>query len=144
MRSYDTAGLTGIGPKISLALARAGYGERLQTIMTEFTGKTLQDELQALRDEIRHEMRTNQSGFFERKAGAVATKFHDRWPDIAIANSYYNAVTSETKKYRHFDKAHLWQQRIDVPALVTIMDDLFEYVHAEILQKYVSNKATAV
>lgn len=103
--------------------------------MTESSGKTLQDDLQAFRDEIRHEMRTNESGMFERKAGAVANKFHDHWPDIAVANSYYNAITSEAKKYRHFDKPHLWSRKIDVPALVGIMDDLFEFVHAEILQK---------
>lgn len=92
-------------------------------------------QLQEMRDEIRHELRTNASGLFERKAGAVANKFHDNWPDVAIANSYYSAITSELPKYRHFDKAHLWNQKIDVPALVRIMDDLFEFVHAEILQK---------
>lgn len=133
--SYDTGGLTGIGPKISLALAKAGFGERLQLIMSESKGKELQVQLQGLRNEIRHEMRTNQSGYFERKAGAVASKFHDSWPDVAVANSYYNAITTEVPKYKHFDKEHLWNKKIDVPALVDILDTFFEYTHAEILQK---------
>lgn len=103
--------------------------------MTGSSGKDMEGQLRRLRDDIRHEMRTNASGLFERKAGAAANKFHDNWPDIAVANSYYNAATSELRKYRHFDKAHLWDRKIDVPALVEIMDGLFEYTHAEILQK---------
>lgn len=95
----------------------------------------MQAHLQTLRDEIRHELATNQTGFFERKAGAVAKKFHDDWPNIAVANSYYNAVTSELPKYKHFDKQHSWNRKIDVPALVAILDELFEFIHAEILQK---------
>jgi hypothetical protein len=80
-------------------------------------------------------MRTNESGYFERKAGAVANKFTDAWPDVAVANSYYNAITSGLAKYKKFDKPHTWSRPIDVPALVAIMDDLFEFIHAEILQK---------
>lgn len=138
MYSYDTAGLTGIGPKISLALAKAGFGEKLQAILTGYTGRELEERLKDLRDTIRHEMRTNESGYFDRKAGAVAKKLHDAWPDIAVANSYYSAVTSELPKYKHFDKKHYWRKMIDVPALVQIMDEYFEYIHAEILQKHVN------
>lgn len=95
----------------------------------------LRNRLQDLRDTMRHELRTNESGYFDRKAGAVASKFHDAWPDVEVAFSYYRPVTTSSPKYKKFDKAHTWSQSIDVGSLVKIMDDLFEFTHVEILQK---------
>lgn len=133
--SYDQSGLTGVGPKIAIGLAKGGYGEQLAKAIRTKTGRDLELALDAFREDIRHQMRTNEAGLFERKAGAVANKIIETWPDVKTAQRYYTPVTSALPKYSAFDKEHAWTGRIDLPELTRICDKMFEFTHPEILQK---------
>lgn len=137
LSSYDQSGLSGIGPTISIALAKGGYGERLAHAVKTLSGKQLQSFLSGFRDDIRHQLTTNEAGLLARKAAAVAKKIADNWPDAKTARRYYDPDTSEVPKYASFSKRHTWAGRIDIGKLTEVMDELFEFTHQEILQKWV-------
>ena len=48
---------------------------------------------------------------------------------------YYCPATSALPEYRKFNIEHKWTNEINIPAVVAVMDELFEYTHKEILQK---------
>lgn len=135
MLSYDQSGLTGIGPTISIALAKGGYGESLAHAVRTLSGKQLENFFSDFRDDIRHQLTTNEARLLGRKAAAVAKKISDDWPDAKTARRYYSPDTSEVPKHASFSKEHTWSARIDIGKLTEVMDELFEFTHQEILQK---------
>ena len=130
--------MTGVGPKIAIGLAKGGYGEQLARAIQTRSGRDLDTFLHAYREDIRHQMRTNEKGLFERKAGAVASKIPDTWPDVKTAKRYYTPATSEVPQYASFRRQHTWNRMISIPALTQICDEMFEFTHPEILQKCVT------
>lgn len=118
-----------------MGLAKGGYGERLANAIRTYSGGDLDKALHSFREDIRHQMRTNEAGLFDRKAGAVANKIPDTWPDVKTAQRYYTPITSALSKYASFSKHHTWSGTIDIGELTQICDELFEFTHAEIIQK---------
>ena len=135
--SYDLVGLAGIGPTIAVALAKGNFGKALADAVDGLSGHALEIWLQDWRTDIRHELTTNERGLLPRKAAAAAKSIPDSWPDITTLKRYYDPVTSRTAKYAGFEKDHTWSGEINIGSLVQIMDELFEYLHIEILQKCV-------
>ncbi|CAD6578171.1 MAG: hypothetical protein CYPHOPRED_000468 [Cyphobasidiales sp. Tagirdzhanova-0007] len=132
---YDLVGLAGIGPTIAVALAKGNFGKALADAVDGLSGHALEIWLQDWRTDIRHELTTNERGLLPRKAAAAAKSIPDSWPDITTLKRYYDPVTSRTAKYAGFEKDHTWSGEINIGSLVQIMDELFEYLHIEILQK---------
>ena len=96
----------------------------------------LSGAIAAWRDELRHELSDNPRGLLPRKSKAAAAKIPDTWPDIKTIQRYYSPITSALPEFRNFDVEHTWTNEINIPAVVAVMDELFEYTHKEILQKY--------
>jgi Holliday junction resolvase YEN1 len=118
-----------------MGLAKGGFGEQLAEAIETRSGRDLQAALHLFREDIRHQMRTNERGLFERKAGAIASKIPETWPDVTTAKRYYTPVTSAVPQYAGFRKSHTWSRTISIPAITNICDELFEFTHPEILQK---------
>merc|ERR1712093_707976 len=74
---YDESGLTGVGPKIAVGLAKGGFGEQLSKAVKTLPTDDLRRFLQNWREEIRHQLRTNERGLLDRKAAAVSKKITD-------------------------------------------------------------------
>ena len=125
-----------MGAKTALALARGGFGDRLAAAVKGLSGQALNIWLQDWRNEIRYELRTNERGLLSQKAGAMAKKIVDSWPNVNTIKLYYDPVTSKVPKYASFRKEHTWANEIQLGALVQIMDEFFEYTHGEILKKW--------
>lgn len=133
--SYDQSGLIGVGPKIAIGLAKGGFGEQLSKAVKTLSDTALGTFLHNWREEIRHQLRTNERGLLDRKAAAVSKKITNEWPDVTTIKRYYDPVTSELAQYSSFDKEHRWHGRFELSALTAVLSDLFEYTHSEILQK---------
>jgi Holliday junction resolvase YEN1 len=126
--------LEGIGPVISLALAKGGYGDELAEAIRTLPRRDLAPWLDNYRERIRYELRHNPNKILERKAGAKADKIGPSWPKMETAMRYYNPVISSTKDYKDWEKEHTWKGKVDIGKIVQIMDEYFEYLHKEILQ----------
>lgn len=141
--SYDSIGLPGIGATIAIALAQAGFGETLLQLVCSLRGKALQERLVPWRDQIRHELTTNESGLFPRKNAAKAKNIPDTWPDMSVMTRYLVPVTSALPAYASFHKPLSWSSPIDIENIVYVLDHYFEFTHQEIMHKQVESRSYA-
>lgn len=84
---YSPDGLPGCGIKVACEAARAGYGKTLCRLKT-----TDEAGFQKWRDELSHDLKTNELRHFQTKHKAL--KIPSDWPDIEILRYYTHPVVS--------------------------------------------------
>ncbi|KAF5024985.1 hypothetical protein F66182_2936 [Fusarium sp. NRRL 66182] len=84
---YDPNGLIGCGIKVAVEAAKAGFGKTLCRLKASD-----KEELQAWRNSLIHELRTNESGHFKRRNKALTIP--QDFPDITILRYYTHPVVS--------------------------------------------------
>lgn len=84
---YDSKGIKNFGMKRAIAAAKAGYGEKLFQAC-----KNGEDVLQSWRDSLNHEIRTNESKIFTRKASNIIVP--EDFPNLEILQYYIQPTIS--------------------------------------------------
>ncbi|KAH7173736.1 uncharacterized protein B0J16DRAFT_311791 [Fusarium flagelliforme] len=84
---YSPDGLPGCGVKVALEAAKAGFGTELCRLKP-----TDKNALQAWRNSLIHELRTNEKGFFKRRSQALVIP--ETFPDFKILRYYTHPVVS--------------------------------------------------
>ncbi|KAJ7433474.1 hypothetical protein FB451DRAFT_1008950, partial [Mycena latifolia] len=76
------------------ALAKHGAGRELRQILTSYAGILLDQHLATWRNTLRTELRTNSSGFLDRRYPKLADNIPDTFPDLHVVRLYTNPWTS--------------------------------------------------
>ncbi|KAJ4002992.1 hypothetical protein NW752_007855 [Fusarium irregulare] len=84
---YNPDGLPGCGVKVALEAAKAGFGTELCRLKPAD-----KNALQAWRNSLIHELRTNEKGFFKRRNQALVIP--ETFPDFKILRYYTHPVVS--------------------------------------------------
>ncbi|KAG2344309.1 hypothetical protein BDR05DRAFT_910413 [Suillus weaverae] len=130
---YHQAGVQGCGKLIAAALARCGFGDRLLEAASSLSREELEKWLDAWRDEVREELRTNKSGLIGSKKPALAKKIPDDFPDVDILLSYTNPITSETEGKPTRDIT--WEKEPDIGKIAALCELYFEWGVKDVIIK---------
>jgi Holliday junction resolvase YEN1 len=87
---YNPDGLPGCGIKVALEAARAGFGKELCRLKAAD-----KEALQAWRNSLIHELRTNEKGYFKRRNQAL--RIPETFPDFKILRYYTHPVVSSVE-----------------------------------------------
>ena len=117
---YIPEGIPGCGPKIACEAARAGFGEDLLNIK-----KGDHKALKEWKDRLEHELKTNQSKFFNQKHKAM--KIPDDFPRMDVLHYYKKPVVSSEEKVQQLRETVQWDQDFDIPGLRTFCEEAFDW-----------------
>lgn len=134
---YLPEGIPNCGPKLACEAARAGFGSRLCAI-----GKKDTAALQAWRESLIHELRTNESKFFRCKHKALAIP--DEFPRTDILAYYTKPAISSRDGLERLKRSLRWDQELNFPELRTFTADAFEWVKVTGAKKFIRNLAPAL
>lgn len=95
---YDS-GVVGCGPTVAHGLAKCGFGDKLMDALLRLSGTNLRKFLDTWRGEIREELCTNAAGILGRRYRAVAAQLPDSFPNISVAQTYLDPLTSWSVKF---------------------------------------------
>lgn len=134
---YDQTGLVRCGAVISMALAKAGYGGYLVDGVKkhERSSEDLADFLDGWRDDVAHELETNESGWMKRKEKALAATVRGArdFPNLAIVRDYTDPKVSVGARLPK------WDGFVDIQAIVGFVSRTFEWPVQEIVCKLRNN-----
>ncbi|KAF2136980.1 uncharacterized protein K452DRAFT_116374 [Aplosporella prunicola CBS 121167] len=134
---YLPEGIPGCGPKIACEAAKAGYGQKLCAISKRDTVA-----IQQWKEELVHELRTNQSKHFKRKH--MALTIPDDFPRADILGYYTNPAISSREGIERLKSKLKWDQNLDFPALRSFTADAFDWVKLGGAKKFIRNLAPAL
>ncbi|KAK0653392.1 Flap endonuclease GEN-like protein 1 [Lasiodiplodia hormozganensis] len=134
---YLPEGIPNCGPKLACEAARAGFGSRLCAI-----GKKDTAALQAWRESLIHELRTNESKFFRCKHKALVIP--DEFPRTDILAYYTKPAISSRDGLERLKRSLRWDQELNFPELRTFTADAFEWVKVTGAKKFIRNLAPAL
>ncbi|KKY19281.1 putative flap structure-specific endonuclease [Diplodia seriata] len=134
---YLPEGIPNCGPKLACEAARAGFGSRLCAISKKDTAA-----LQAWRESLIHELRTNESKFFRCKHKALAIP--DQFPRADILAYYTKPAVSSREGLERLKRGLRWDQELNFPELRTFTGDAFEWVKVSGAKKFIRNLAPAL
>ncbi|KAI9811740.1 MAG: hypothetical protein M1827_005285 [Pycnora praestabilis] len=134
---YIPAGVIGCGIKIACEAARAGFGTRLCNL--PMNNKA---EVHSWRDQLVHEIKTNESGFFRVKHKALNVP--EDFPDMAVLGYYINPVVSSSEEIRIQANDILWDQKVDVAGLREYVAEAFGWVHRAGAHKFIRGLAPSL
>jgi Holliday junction resolvase YEN1 len=134
---YVPEGIPGCGPKTACEAARAGLGRKLCQIP-----RRDKDALRAWKDELAHELHTNESKFFNRKHGKL--DIPDDFPDPEILGYYTHPVISSVEKVEKLRRELRWDQDIDFKELRAFTGDAFDWTRLGGAKKFIRNLAPAL
>lgn len=98
---YNPDGLPGCGIKVALEAAKAGFGKELCRLKATDT-----EALQAWRNSLIHELRTNEKGYFKRRNQALVIP--ETFPDFKILRYYTHPVVSRVETLDELrEKVHM-------------------------------------
>lgn len=117
---YDTAGVTRCGAKIACEAARAGFGKSLCDL-TPGDGSGLL----AWRENLAHELHTNESGYFRQKNKAIIVP--DDFPKKEILQYYMHPVVSPEAALLNLRSRLQWDREIDSKRLRIFVEECFEW-----------------
>ncbi|KFY42076.1 hypothetical protein V494_02618 [Pseudogymnoascus sp. VKM F-4513 (FW-928)] len=117
---YDTAGVARCGAKIACEAARAGFGKSL-------CGLAPDDDsgLSAWRENLAHELHTNESGHFRQKNKAITVP--DDFPKKEILHYYMQPVVSSNAAILNLRSRLQWDREIDSRRLKIFVEECFEW-----------------
>ncbi|KAG8673541.1 hypothetical protein FPOAC2_06987 [Fusarium poae] len=87
---YNPDGLPGCGIKVALEAARAGFGKELCRLKSAD-----KEAIQAWRESLIHELRTNEKGYFKRRNQAL--RIPETFPDFKVLRYYTHPVVSRVE-----------------------------------------------
>ncbi|CAD0094570.1 unnamed protein product [Aureobasidium mustum] len=117
---YITEGIPGCGPKLACEAARAGFGDELCSLDRKDT-----DGLNAWRDKLRHEIRTNESKHFRQKRPGLTIP--DTFPDQKVLSYYTHPCISTPDKIAKLKDTLKWDMPLDYPSLRDFAGDAFDW-----------------
>ena len=117
---YDPEGIAGCGPTIAHEAAKAGFADKLLNLAAD-------DEvgLQAWRDSLNHELKTNEGGYFSRRHKSLIVP-HD-FPQKENLSLYRSPVVSEKEKIQKLSSTIDWDKPIDILGLRRFVADAFQW-----------------
>ncbi|KAG9946443.1 hypothetical protein KCU85_g6489, partial [Aureobasidium melanogenum] len=134
---YITEGIPGCGPKLACEAARAGFGDELCNLDRKDTGG-----LNAWRDKLRHEIRTNESKHFRQKRPGLTIP--DTFPDQKVLSYYTHPCISTPDKIAKLKDTLKWDMPLDYPSLRDFAGDAFDWRCIGGAKKFIRNLAPAV
>ncbi|KAK0109823.1 hypothetical protein ONS95_002494 [Cadophora gregata] len=134
---YAPEGLKGFGAKIACEAARAGYGKSLCRIL-----RSDEDGLANWRNNLVHELQTNEGGFFKTKHRSL--KIPDDFPSREILGYYTHPVVSSATKIEKLKDKIIWDGEVDVPGLRAYVKEAFEWTNKAGASKFIRNFAPAL
>lgn len=134
---YITEGIPGCGPKLACEAARAGFGDGLCSLDRKDT-----DGLNAWRDKLRHEIRTNESKHFRQKRPGLTIP--DTFPDQKVLSYYTHPCISTPDKIAKLKDTLKWDMPLDYPSLRDFAGDAFDWRCIGGAKKFIRNLAPAV
>ena len=115
---YDMDGIPGCGSKRACEAARAGFGKKLCALDAND-----EEGLREWREELAHEVSTNESKFFGRKSKTIVIP--DDFPRKEIFRYYtHPAVSSDADVRRLKDKLE-WDKTVDIAGLREYVAEMF-------------------
>ena len=117
---YKTEGIPGCGVKVACEAARAGYGKSLCQI-----SRTDKDGITAWRENLAHELHTNQSKLFKTKHKAL--KVPEDFPDREVLGYYTHPVVSSIAGVKKLRDKLSWDEEINIPGLRKFVEGAFEW-----------------
>ena len=134
---YDTIGIPGCGPKVACQAAKAGFGKELCKL-------TKDDSIgfKQWRERLNYELRTNESGYFQRKSNTV--RLSDEFPNQKVLSYYARPVVSSAEKIADLRNRIQWDSPLDVLSLRLFVADAFEWQYLEGACKFLRGLAPAL
>ncbi|KAN0090380.1 hypothetical protein V8E51_018959 [Hyaloscypha variabilis] len=134
---YITEGIPGCGIKVACEAARAGYGKSLCRILkSDATG------LETWRENLAHEIKTNESKFFKVKHKAL--KIPDEFPNKEVLGYYTHPVVSSASKIQKLKEDIEWDGEFDVQGLRLFVAEAFDWTHQVGAKKFIRGLAPAI
>ncbi|KAK8107633.1 uncharacterized protein PG998_009646 [Apiospora kogelbergensis] len=126
---YIPEGIPGAGVKLACEAARAGFGKSLCRLKRSDTAK-----LDEWRDNLVHELRTNESKFFRTKHKALAVP--EDFPNMEVLRYYTHPVVSPSAK---LDELQLqkWGSSLDVLGLREFVRETFDWTYRAGAMKFI-------
>ncbi|PMD61907.1 uncharacterized protein K444DRAFT_558595 [Hyaloscypha bicolor E] len=134
---YITEGIPGCGIKVACEAARAGYGKSLCKI-----SRSDADGLEAWRDNLAHEIKTNESKHFRVKHKTL--RIPDDFPNKEVLGYYTHPVVSSASKIQKLKEEIGWDGEVDVPGLRLFVAEAFDWVHKNGAKKFIRGLAPAI
>ncbi|KAK0374008.1 hypothetical protein CLIM01_08635 [Colletotrichum limetticola] len=119
---YIPEGVPGCGPKVACEAAKAGFGKSLCRLKIEDD-----DQFDDWRRTLRHELRTNESGFFRVRHKALSIP--DEFPDRQVLRYYTHPVVSSATTIDRLKTGLNWSRPIDVQGLRYFADETLDWVN---------------
>ncbi|RDW68397.1 hypothetical protein BP5796_09054 [Coleophoma crateriformis] len=131
---YDTDGIPGCGIKVACEAARAGFGRSLCRISRSDLAA-----LDAWRQNLMHELETNESKFFRSKHKSI--KIPQDFPDKEILGLYTHPVVSTASKIVRLREEILWDEPVDVQSLREWVAESFGWRYKSGAKKFIRGLA---
>ncbi|KAG9234176.1 hypothetical protein BJ875DRAFT_424451 [Amylocarpus encephaloides] len=134
---YIIEGIPGCGPKVACEAARAGFGKSLcQLSRSDAAG------LQAWRDNLCHELQTNERKHFRCKHKTL--KIPESFPSKEVLSYYTHPVVSSASKLGRLKEEILWDEPVDVQGLRLFVAEAFEWTSKIGARKFIRGIAPAL
>lgn len=134
---YNPAGIPHCGIKTACQAARAGFGQELCCLPEEDP-----DALNQWRERLEHEIRTNESGFFQQRKRVFVIP--ESFPDRTVLGYYTNPVVSSLKKIETIKDSITWTETIDVARLKNFVAEAFDWTYLPGAKHFVRSLAPAL
>ncbi|KAH8763400.1 hypothetical protein BGZ57DRAFT_1017914 [Hyaloscypha finlandica] len=134
---YITEGIPGCGIKVACEAARAGYGKSLCKI-----SRSDADGLEAWRDNLAHEIKTNESKHFRVKHKTL--RIPDDFPNKEVLGYYTHPVVSSASKIQKLKQEIVWDGEVDIPGLRLFVAEAFDWIHKNGAKKFIRGLAPAI
>ncbi|OHW91310.1 flap structure-specific endonuclease, partial [Colletotrichum incanum] len=119
---YIPEGVPGCGVKLACEAAKAGFGKSLCRLKSD-------DDVQfeEWRRNLRHELRTNESGFFRVRHKALSIP--DEFPSRQVLRHYTHPVVSNAIAVNKLKTEVNWSRPMDVQGLRYFVEETFDWVN---------------
>lgn len=117
---YITEGIPGCGIKVACEAARAGYGKSLCSLARPDSAR-----LAAWREDLAHEIQTNESKHFRVKHKSL--KIPENFPNPEVLGYYTHPVVSNEARIQSLKQEIQWDADVDVQKLKQFVGDAFEW-----------------
>jgi len=134
---YRTEGIPRCGIKVACEAARAGFGKSLCKLSRTDTAG-----ISAWRNDLEHEIRTNENGHFRVKHKNLKIPFN--FPDNKLFGYYAHPVVSPVAKIADLKEKLKWDGNLDVVGLRRFVAQAFEWTHRTGAKKFIRGLAPAL
>ena len=134
---YIPAGIPHCGIKTACQAARAGFGQELCCLSEKDP-----DSLIQWRERLQHEIRTNESGFFQQRKRAFIIP--ESFPDRTVLGYYTRPLVSPREKIEKIRNSITWTDDIDVARLRNFVAEAFDWTYLPGAKHFIRSLAPAL